>query len=86
MRRKGSAGGHNGLSHIEKTIGNSSYPRLRFGVGSDFERGRQAEYVLSIFSNKDCLSLEERIEATINMIQSFTTKGIERTMSDLNGK
>ena len=86
MRKKGSSGGHNGLNHIEKILGNSSYPRLRFGIGNDFIRGRQAEYVLSSFTNEDCKYIEERIEVAIRMVESFTTNGIERTMSDLNGK
>ena len=86
MRKKGSSGGHNGLHHIEKTLGGSFYPRLRFGVGNDFIRGRQADYVLSSFTNEDYKCIDERIDAAIKMVECFTTIGIDRTMSDLNGK
>ena len=86
MRKKGSSGGHNGLHHIEKTLGESFFPRLRFGVGNDFIRGRQADYVLSSFTNEDCKCIDEGIDAAIKMVECFTTIGIDRTMSDLNGK
>ena len=86
MRKKGSDGGHNGLHHIQEILGSTSYPRLRFGIGNNFLRGGQADYVLSSFSNEDCKTIDERIEMAIKMVQSFTTSGIERTMSDLNGK
>mgnify|MGYP001334437999 CR=1 FL=1 len=49
MRKKGSDGGHNGLKNIQAVLGNSNYPRLRFGVGDDFSRGKQVEYVLDDF-------------------------------------
>jgi len=86
LRKKGSDGGHNGLKDIQKVLGNSAYPRLRFGVGNDFPRGRQADYVLSGFKDEDYQCMDKRIEMAIKMIQSFTTNGIDRTMSDLNGK
>ena len=86
LRKKGSDGGHNGLNDIQEVLGNSSYPRLRFGVGNDFPRGRQADYVLSSFTDSDCQTMDERIEMAIKMVQGFTTNGIDRTMSDLNGK
>ena len=53
MRKKGSAGGHNGLKNIEELTGGQDYPRLRFGVGDDFAKGRQVDYVLSPFSKKE---------------------------------
>jgi len=86
LRKKGSYGGHNGLRDIQDVLGHSSYARLRFGVGNDFQRGCQAEYVLSNFTVTDCESMEERISKAIKMVKGFVTVGIERTMSDLNGK
>jgi len=86
MRKKGSDGGHNGLKDIQNVLGNSAYPRLRFGVGNEFPMGRQAEYVLSNFTDEDYVSIDERIDMAVKMTQAFTTIGISRTMSDYNGK
>jgi PTH1 family peptidyl-tRNA hydrolase len=86
LRKKGSDGGHNGLKNIQEYLGNSNYSRLRFGVGNNYSRGNQSDYVLSSFTEEDLQTLDERIEMAIKMIHGFTTFGIERTMSDLNGK
>jgi PTH1 family peptidyl-tRNA hydrolase len=86
MRKKGSDGGHNGLKDIQAVLGNSSYPRLRFGVGNDFPRGRQADYVLGDFTDEDYTTMDSRIDLAVKMVQGFTTIGIARTMSDFNGK
>ena len=86
MRKKGSDGGHNGLKDINSVIGNNNYSRLRFGVGNDFPRGKQVEFVLSNFTDLDNQSIEERIDLAIIMIQGFVTIGIDQTMSEFNGK
>ncbi|MEC7646623.1 MAG: aminoacyl-tRNA hydrolase [Bacteroidota bacterium] len=86
LRKKGSAGGHNGLKNIQDFLEDVNYCRLRFGVGNDFSRGRQVDYVLSDFSNSECQIMDDRIEIVIKMIQGFATIGVDRTMSDLNGK
>ena len=86
LRKKGSDGGHNGLKNIQMIIGSTIYPRLRFGVGNNYIRGRQAEYVLTDFTSEDSKRMDERIEKAIKIIQGFCTKGIDRTMSDFNGK
>ena len=86
MRKKGSDGGHNGLKDIQTVLGNSYYPRLRFGVGNDFSRGKQSEYVLDNFLDEDYSTMDNRIEMAVKMMQAFATMGIERTMSDFNGK
>ena len=85
MRKKGSDGGHNGLKDINSVIGNN-YARLRFGIGNDFQRGRQVDYVLSSFTDMDNESIEESINLAIMMIQGFVTIGIDQTMSEFNGK
>mgnify|MGYP006149818159 CR=1 FL=1 len=86
LRKKGSDGGHNGLRDIQMTLGNNTYSRLRFGVGNDFPRGLQAEYVLGLFSDSDYKILDEKIDMSIKIIQSFSTNGVDRTMSEFNGK
>ncbi|MBN4062271.1 aminoacyl-tRNA hydrolase [Bacteroidales bacterium AH-315-I05] len=86
MRAKGSDGGHNGLSHIIETLGTGEFPRLRFGVGSDFHQGQQVDYVLSEWVEEEKKTLPERILKAIEMVKSLATIGINRTMSTLNNK
>ena len=86
LRKKGSDGGHNGLKDIQVVLGNSNYPRLRFGVGNDFSRGKKVDYVLGNFTTENHENMEERIDMSVKIIQSFTAAGIGRTMSDFNGK
>ena len=86
MRGKGSAGGHNGLKHIEETLGNNEYPRLRFGVEANFPKGRQVDYVLSPFSEDEQIDLPGLIEKAAEMAISFGAIGIERTMNFYNTK
>ena len=86
MRKKGSDGGHNGLKDISSVIGNNNYSRLRFGIGNDFPRGKQIDFVLSNFTDGDNESIEERIYLAIMMIHGFVTIGIDQTMSEFNGK
>jgi PTH1 family peptidyl-tRNA hydrolase len=86
MRKKGSDGGHNGLKNIQTVLGNSNYPRLRFGVGNDFSRGKQVEYVLDNFSDEDYSTMDNRMAMAVKMIQAFAAIGIGRAMSDFNGK
>ncbi len=86
MKGKGSDGGHNGLKNINELLGNNNYPRLRFGVGNEFPKGRQVDYVLGEWSVDENDHLPERIDQAIQMIQGFTTIGIARTMSQFNNK
>ena len=86
MRKKGSDGGHNGLKDINSVLGNNNYSRLRFGVGNDFTRGKQVDFVLSNFTDLDNQSIDERIDLAIMMIQGFITIGVDQTMSEFNGK
>jgi PTH1 family peptidyl-tRNA hydrolase len=86
LRKKGSDGGHNGLKDIQNVMNSVKYPRLRFGVGNDFPRGSQANYVLGNFTDDDYQTMDARIDLAIKMIRGFTTVGIGRTMSDFNGK
>lgn len=86
IRMKGSAGGHNGLRNIEQTLGHNNYPRLRFGVGDAFHKGKQVDYVLSNFSNDEQAELQTLIEKSADAILSFGTIGLERTMNQFNTK
>lgn len=81
LKPKGSAGGHNGLKDIEATLGTSDYARLKFGIGSNFGRGRQADYVLNEFSNQEFDFLPERLDKVKKIVSEFCTIGIERTMN-----
>ncbi|MCE5174488.1 MAG: aminoacyl-tRNA hydrolase [Bacteroidales bacterium] len=84
LRQDGSNAGHNGLKNIEETIGTTKYARLRFGIGNDYPRGHQIEYVLSGWSPEQLETLPEKIETAGKIIQSFCLSGIQRTMNDFN--
>lgn len=86
LKTKGSDGGHNGLKDIQNTLETNAYSRLRFGIGDEFKRGRQVDFVLSDWSEEELISLPERIEKSIEIIRSFVTIGAERTMSAFNNK
>jgi peptidyl-tRNA hydrolase, PTH1 family len=84
LRGKGSAAGHNGLTNIEETLGNQEYARLRFGIGNNYPKGGQVDYVLSRFADQEFKALVPLMDKAISMIQSFCTTGLERTMSSFN--
>lgn len=85
MRAKGSHGGHNGLRHISEVLGMDAYPRLRFGVGNQFEKGRQVEFVLGRWKEDEVEKVNAAILKASNAIQSFCTEGIQRAMNVYNG-
>ncbi len=85
MRQKGSAGGHNGLKNIEDLTGGQNYARLRFGVGDDFRKGHQVDYVLSNFGQGELDHLPLQMDKAIEAIKAFCTIGIERAMNFHNG-
>lgn len=84
MRKKGSAAGHNGLTHIEETLGGQEYARLRFGIGNNFGQGQQISYVLGNFSKEEFGALTPLLDKAGEMILSFCTIGIDKTMSLYN--
>lgn len=84
LKPKGSAAGHNGLKSIEAVIGGTDYPRLRFGIGDNFQKGRQVDYVLSGFDSDEQKDLPALIDRSVEFIQSFITAGTELTMTRLN--
>ena len=84
MKPKGSHGGHNGLRNIEEILGTTEYPRLRFGIGDNFSRGRQVDYVLSKFSEEELTKMPEYIKKAVEMVRSFCLEGINVTMNEFN--
>ena len=86
MRTKGSDGGHNGLKHIIQTLNSTTFSRIRFGVGNEFSKGKQEDYVLGQWSNEEESVLAERVDTAIKMIKSFVMVGAAQTMTLFNGK
>ncbi len=86
LKAKGSAGGHNGLKDIETQLNTSKYNRFRFGVGDEFSKGRQVDYVLGEWGDEEESAMPERLEKGITLIKSFATAGLANTMNTFNGK
>lgn len=86
IKPKGSDAGHNGLKNIQQTLGHNNYCRLRFGLGDNFPKGRQIEYVLGEWSKDEKDALKDRINIAIDMIKSFGTIGLQQTMTNFNNK
>jgi len=84
LRAKGSHAGHNGLKNIEATLGSHEYPRLRFGIGNNYSKGFQVDYVLSRFSKEEFDELPALIDKASEMILGFCSIGIDQTMSQFN--
>ncbi len=86
IKGRGSAGGHNGLKDIQDKLNTGSYPRFRFGVGSDYRKGGQVDFVLGEWSDEEESVLIERIPTSIKAIESFVNAGLANTMNTFNGK
>ncbi|MCU0317882.1 MAG: aminoacyl-tRNA hydrolase [Amoebophilaceae bacterium] len=84
MRPQGTAAGHNGLRSIEASLGTQAYPRLRVGIGNDFPRGRQADYVLDPFTEKELEALPIPMDQACETVYTFCTLGIVRAMERYN--
>ena len=84
LRTTGSDGGHNGLKSIEAMIGTRDYPRLRFGIGNNYPKGKQADYVLSKWKKEEVPLVKMKIEKCIEIIESIATRGVSLTMNDAN--
>jgi PTH1 family peptidyl-tRNA hydrolase len=84
LRTKGSSAGHNGLKNIEQVLNGQDYSRLRFGIGNDFAKGQQVDFVLSNFSQPEFETLPAFMDKASEMIFSFCTAGAERTMAQFN--
>lgn len=86
LKGKGSDAGHNGLKNIAAVLNTTKYARLKFGVGSEFSKGRQVDYVLGEWNTEELKTFEERLKVSIEFIKGFSTIGLDRTMSNWNGK
>ena len=86
LKGKGSDAGHNGLKHIAATLGTQDYARLRFGIGNDFPRGGQVDYVLGEFPEEQEKLLPERLERAGEIVKSFCLAGVNTTMAQYNNK
>ncbi len=85
MRGKGAHGGHNGLKNIESLLSTSAYPRLRVGIGNDFSKGRQVDYVLGQWSSEELDSLGAILQKCSDATLSFCSIGLSHTMNKFNG-
>jgi PTH1 family peptidyl-tRNA hydrolase len=84
LKPGGSDAGHNGLTSIQEALGTNAYPRLRLGVGNNFPRGRQVDFVLGKWGKDELSMVLTKIDKSVEVIESFATIGIERTMSQYN--
>ena len=86
LRKQGSDGGHNGLRDIQEKLGTNKYPRLRIGIGSNFSKGRQADYVLSNWTTDEQSRLPMIVDQVSKAVIHFATRGLEQTMNQYNGQ
>lgn len=86
MKKSGSGGSHNGMNHIIETLGSQDVPRLRIGIGSNFPKGYQSNYVLGQLDQEELKFLTSRVELAVEMVLSFVSSGIGRTMNLYNNR
>ena len=81
LRAQGSAGGHNGLKSIQELLGTDAYPRLRIGIGSEFGKGKQVNFVLGIWTADEQAELPHILDKSVEVVKTFVTVGLERAMN-----
>lgn len=86
LRMKGSDAGHNGLKHIVETLGNENFSRLRFGIGNNYPKGFQVDYVLGKWSEEEWKTIVPRFDVACSAIENFVLMGIEHTMNHFNNR
>ena len=86
MRQGGADAGHNGLKHIAQVLGTQQFSRLRFGIGNDFPRGGQVDFVLGMFTDEDLQAMPERIALAVDAVKTFCLAGVQRAMNEFNNK
>ena len=86
LRAKGAAGGHNGLQDIQDRLGTTKYPRLKIGIGKDFGKGRQVDYVLGKWNETELNQLPKIFDTSRSCVEAFIFRGIQNTMNQYNGK
>ena len=83
LKASGSNGGHNGLGHIQQLIG-QQYARLRMGIGNDFSRGRQIDYVLGRYDEAELKTLQPAIDTAVEVVKTFVLSGVDVAMNAYN--
>ena len=86
LKKQGSDGGHNGLANIIEMLGSNAFCRLRFGIGNDYAKGHQVDFVLGKWKNDEQPIVDERIDIAAEMVKSFVLQGPDRTMNAFNNK
>lgn len=86
LKAKGSAGGHNGLKDIQDKLQTTNYPRLRYGISDNYKKGKQVDYVLGKWDEEEMTVINNRLDITDKIIESFVLQGISNTMNQFNGK
>lgn len=86
LKKGGSAGGHNGLSNINEILNTDKYARLRIGIGGNYPKGRQVDYVLEKFSDNEAKILDPKLDVACDMIKSFVAVGADQTMNAFNNR
>jgi PTH1 family peptidyl-tRNA hydrolase len=84
MRPSGSSGGHNGVEHVTERLGTDGFPRLRIGIGDDYGRGQQADYVLSPFSAQQKPVIEDALISASNAVLTYVRDGVDAAMNRFN--
>ena len=84
IRQKGSDGGHNGLKNIQELLETQEYPRIRIGIGNDFQKGRQVDFVIGPMSAEEKEKMPEICDSVIDGVKAFVTIGIDRAMNCFN--
>jgi peptidyl-tRNA hydrolase, PTH1 family len=84
LRPAGSAGGHNGLKDIQQVLGTDAYPKLRFGIGNNYPKGMQADFVLGKWLKTEEPTVLRKVEKSLELMESFVVAGIEQTMTAFN--
>lgn len=86
LRPSGSDAGHNGLTSIQESLGSKDYPRLRFGIGNDYPKGRQADFVLGKWKPDEEPLVKHKIEKAVSAIETFVLQGLATAMNQVNNK
>jgi PTH1 family peptidyl-tRNA hydrolase len=84
LRASGSDGGHNGLKTIQESIGTTAYPRLRFGIGATYPKGRQVEFVLGKWDSVEIPVVSKKVEKSVEVIETFVFRGLPTAMNEVN--
>lgn len=86
LKGKGSDGGHNGLKNINEVLGNNQYARLRFGIGNEYRKGQQIDYVLGEWTETEFITISLAIDIATNATESFVLEGLANAMNKFNNK